>query len=404
MNPPPKLPLSEKKNPGSAEPSPKGVTSSNTPPPTSTWTGAEDWFEWSFYVDWNYPEWCEFRNQMNAAKENAATLENCPEFMRSFQVNDEWVEVSASGSRAGKGGKGQYYAFKLQYKGIAISIADKQQAPKNTPNVTMRATGELCLLQGAKQSFEIGRALIEATGGEIISDKLSRVDMCLDLPEIPIDGFLGAYVNDCYICRANTHKSIYSNGVTIGFGSAPLSLRIYDKLAEVKLKANPTKRLAMKEYRWNGKEPGKATRIEFELRREALKKRGIDSVSDYFQKRAALTEYLTSKWFRLTETPVNRKGNNQSKKKTSFLWERVRKGFVEWAGNSGKETLEPLRKENADVSKMVKQAFGVLKSAANHRGISISDFQEFLNFALPELKILANDPRAFGAKECFCMN
>ena len=65
--------------------------------------------------------------------------------------------------------------------------------------------------------------------------------------------------------------------------------RIYDKKAEVELKANPHINLCMRVYRWKCNEmPSAATRVEFELRREALKERGIDTVEDYYVKRADL--------------------------------------------------------------------------------------------------------------------
>jgi len=157
--------------------------------------------------------------------------------------------------------------------------------------------------------------------------------------------------------------------------------RIYEKKAEVKLKANPLKNLCMRVYRWHCKEmPSCATRVEFEMRRDALKERGIDAVEDYYAKRADLVAYLTYGWLRFTANKVDRENKNQSKARTLPLWNRVRKAFKAWAGNPTGEPLTPLDKEQADVKNLLKQLMGVGQTAAKYQGQKIETIEELLAY------------------------
>jgi len=350
-----------------------GVKSSNTPPPSSkndeigNWIGAEDWLQYCLYVEWD-KNWPDLNNRLKRAKEDAAVEGAPPGFCDIYFMGGS-ATVSPSGVPEG----GVYFAYKLTYEEVSVLIAERESPHKTFPSVRIVISGTGCLYPGVTECYEKANRMIEALGGKIVRNKLSRVDICLDMPEVEIDPLDRAFLEKRYICRAVATARHSGTGVTIAFGKSPLMCRIYDKKAEVALKANPHKNLCMRVYRWKCNEmPSAATRVEFELRREALKERGIDTVEDYYAKRADLVHYLTN-WLRFTANKVDRENKNQSKARTLPLWNKVRKAFKRWAGEPPGRSLEPLPKEKANVRNLMKQALGVVKAAAGFQGKEITD-------------------------------
>ena len=125
---------------------------------------------------------------------------------------------------------------------------------------------------------------------------------------------------------------------------------------------NPLKSFFMWAHRWHEQEPEKAIRVEFQLGREALKERGIDSPEDYFAKRGDLTAYLCNEWVRFTTGSVDR--TNTSRAEVLPIWLKVADGFREWAGNPAGLSLAPLDRGQIDVRQLEKQGVGVLLTAA----------------------------------------
>ena len=350
-----------------------GVQLSNTPPPSSkndemnNWVGAEDWFQYSLYVQWD-KNWPELNKRLKRAKEDAAVEGAPPGFCDIYFMGGN-ATVSPSGLLAG----GAYYAYKLAYDEVSVLIAERESPHKTYPSVGVTISGTGCLYPGVTECYEKANRMIEALGGKIVRNKLSRVDICLDMPEVQIEPLDRAFLEERYICRAVAKARHSGTGVTVALGKSPLMCRIYDKKAEVELKANPHKQLCMVVYRWGEVMPDAATRVEFELRREALKERGIDTVEDYYAKRADLVHYLTHNWLRFTANKVDRENKNQSKARTLPLWNKVRKAFKRWAGEPAGRSLEPLPKGKANVRNLMKQALGVVQAAAGFQGKEIAD-------------------------------
>ncbi len=370
-----------------------GVVLSNTPPQSSqidNFTGSEDWFEINLYVDWDH-KWAGVKEVLSKCKEFAAS--DCDDEMARlnyFTVSGFGsVEVDRMGARLGDSKKGPYFAFRLfSEKGLTVLISDRAQAHKTMPNVIVRVDGEYCLYHGARYGYEQGISLIKKMGGYIQKNKLSRADLCLDMPGVSIYEFIKAYKEDRYLTRSKHHSLYVSNGVSVGFGSSALKCRIYDKLAEVIAKANPVKALHMRMYRWGGMTPKSAIRVEFQLRRETIKNRSVDTVEDYFSVRSDLIQYLTHQWLRFSKDPIDRANKHQSRAVILPLWILVQQGFQRWAGLPEGLPLVPIDKEAADVSQLIKQAAGVLYSAAMFKGKTIETWQDFLDFALPQMELV----------------
>jgi hypothetical protein len=184
----------------------------------------------------------------------------------------------------------------------------------------------------------------------------------LDLPGIGMDEFAAAFHERRYVTRTKARGFHESDGVSVYLGKSPLILRIYDKVAEMARGWNPVKSLLMVMRRWGGAEPEKASRVEFELRRDALKEHGIDTPADYFAKRGDLAAYLCGEWVRFTSSAVDR--DNTARAAVLPLWLAVTAGFKAWTGEPTGLPLTPLDRGQVDVRQLEKQAVGVLLTAA----------------------------------------
>jgi hypothetical protein len=148
-----------------------------------------------------------------------------------------------------------------------------------------------------------------------------------------------------------------STGFDVGTDT---KLRVYDKLVEVG--SDPTKAAVMIERRWGGAVPECATRVEFQLRRDSLKENWqVTSVEDLFQKAHAIVEWLTQKWFRLSEE-FDRENRNHDSAVTCDLWANVQAAFS--SVFAGLDMVKPsLRKYVPDPKALVKQIVGCGASA-----------------------------------------
>ena len=360
-----------------------GVTS-NTPPPSSNWIAAEDWFEFNFYVDWNVNKWDALTEKLDNCK-RCAGIRNAPNILTGFFVGGNRIEVEPTGAKVGKGKKGIYCSWRFTSGDMLnFKLINRTNAHKTMPNVFIIVDGQACTIDHAENWFQRAGEIIQLLGGTVVKNKLSRVDICLDMPNVPINKFEKCFDDERYICRANAKGKMESNGKTIYFGENPIKARIYDKLREVKKKADPIKTLAMKLYRWGGKFPNEATRVEFQIRRDGLKTRGIDNVQDYLDRRASLAKYLTTQWLRLTLDHVDKINKNQSKARTLPLWQDVSNHLVAW-GNNANAPLTPLPKAKADVEQLFKQMLGVAKAAAKYQGKKSMNDDELLRYIVKKI-------------------
>lgn len=270
---------------------------------------------------------------------------------------------------------GFHYPLVLWFHGCTLAIRPEPSASADG-FWSFTASGDPCLRYGALDTLKFARSVLMSLGCEIDEDKLSRVDLCLDLPGVAPDIFVRAAREGRYISQARIYREIESSSHTVILGKDPLSLSIYNRLAVVKRKPNSPELLhLMKHRRWGGTVPKHATRVEFRLRRDALKRFGIDSPDDYFQRRGDLVRHLCQKAFRFTDRRVDR--NNTTRAKVLPLWLDIANGFASWAGQPVGAPLKPLPKKPVNVSYLVKQAHGLVKRIARELGLTPIPFRDF---------------------------
>ncbi len=377
--------------PGAGASSGGGGDTSNTPPQTShvggtslPMTGAEDWLEWSWSIAWN-DCWADLRQVLERAKANASQNNGQPEHgnIDTVELNGYPALVSPGGARLGKGNKGPFMPWRVKWQGMVLLIADRPEPHRTLPSMVVRADGTSCLMARSEKLWARAGNLVTALGGAVVRERLSRVDPCLDLPGVDIAPLKRAYLQERFITRAKDHHmDAGSRGTTIYIGTGP-QLRAYDKLAELGNRGNDEKRALMAFHRWCGIEPEAAMRVEFELGRKALTDRGIDTVSDYFERRADLVRYFAHDWVRFTKSKPDR--THTTRATTSPLWRRIQEGFAAWTGRPIGYPLEPLPRESIDTAMLIKSAAGMVMTAAVRRGQFFERQEQLLGYAVREL-------------------
>lgn len=355
--------------------------------------GGEDWLELSVFADLTmvWKEWVGevFENALKTAKEEGEE--------QVIHIFEHRLAIQTFGSHFGP----MYYDYRaFDQKDLVWWFRKEPVDHENIASVRVRIPGEACLCSDkcvenlvlwVYRLFDKMKVPVRKVG-------LSRVDTCIDLPGMDVQVFRSAHMDKHYATRSksramdenleeggagtvdrDTWRFLESKGLTLYIGRSPLTMRAYNKKAELEHKMNPRKWQAMIERRWGGEIPEHATRVEFEIRREALKARGIDTVEDYFKKRADLCNYLCNEWFRYVE-PGGTVDPRKHRWPTHPDWTIVQRGFRDVYGGKLGMDLAPLPKAECDVSALAKQAFGVVMKAAECQGKDLVSYQEFMRY------------------------
>jgi hypothetical protein len=330
-----------------------------------------------------YPDWNDFdglRQILEDARPRPPVKFNLAG--QDIYLAGQHFAISMTGKSVGGAG-GPYYEFVLTNEklGIEILIAGKPSLGPFCANVRFTLHGRFFLQHGdARSGYELVKRVVEELGGQITRSEVSRVDIALDLPGVDISEFLVPYEAGHFVKKPKTTTTYVSDCENLYFGKAGSQIRccIYDKLCEARGKGTLEQ---MRYRRWGGVIPDSATRVEYRVRRQALKTRGISSVEDLFEKEGDLLESLTTKWLRFTAGPVDRAHNNQQRAETLPLWAEVQRLFVEGVGGLTGKPLAPLPKIAADVTQLGKQAAGVVLRAATEEQRDLPDMRAFNAYA-----------------------
>jgi hypothetical protein len=336
-----------------------------TPPPTLPLTpspkiikqlpGGLDTLEVRINGCWEPRKWETIRPQLEAAQTRAET-----EGPQSIQLAEgDVITVSQHSIRRGDG----YYKWKISYENCNILIKDQPTYNERYPNVIIEIGSIVLMDHGHHEAWNMMLSMLGMVGFRISETHVSRVDLCVDLPNVSVSEFVTPFINDWCLKRARKWH-VHGEGKfkdTTGFSvGTDIHLRVYDKLTEVK--DDLYKLGVMIARRWGGKKPETATRVEFQIRREPLKNQfHVDSVDDLFKRLPDMAAWLTSQWFRLTQGEPDRDNRNESRATTSSLWEHVCDLFTYWAGNM-QILLAPRKRGKPNTERLAKQAIGCITS------------------------------------------
>ena len=402
-----------------------GGSYSNTPLPIRVDEGfaggGEDTAHIAAYVRWHAFD--SLAEEFTAAsKECAETGDDQVVFLRGGML--EFIVRAHGGKAKGKRGRsGPNYRFMFERGGVVFRVMNKAVYPNGvngTPNVMIQI-GSLALqtwrtLQGVWQNVVL--PTFKFLQAEVDCAKPSRVDVCVDVRGRGMDEVNRLYETGCLVTRARKggrvakHSEldednnddvdeadvsfceeaaidsgekevsirILKNGrrvETLSIGVGNLQCRIYDKEQETR---HDEHKRGLLSHRVGEVEKGDAiTRVEFQLRRDALKRLGIDSLDDWFEGRDRVTTYLCHHWLRFTVDVPDK--HDPQRMGTHGLWQAVQAVFGRVYGVSHK-VAEPVRNVAAKASMLWRQAWGCIVSAMAKVGMPVPDGEdEFFSLA-----------------------
>ena len=355
-----------------------GGGSNNIPPSIHTETGGEDWLEISLYV--RHYDFENLQKQFDEAKQAA---EESPDLCSYVVVGKRIASISCGTAGAGDPKNRIAYRWVLAVTaGIKLLLMQRAEPHRTMPNAIARITSFALLQHGLTESWNIVADALAALGILVERDKVSRVDPCVDLGGVGIQPFCSAYSDGRYITRARKStkydKELPSESYRTGRRPTGLRMggdiviRIYDKLEECRFQREKMWLLQTRRY---GKEVQLATRVEFQVRRESLKRLGVDTLNDWIKRRGSIVHCLTHSWFRLTTTEVD--GKNPKRTPILPLWIEVQDRFADWAGKD-LVPLEPLPKQPVDIEQSMAQVIGQLNSILAKCRCSINGRESYL--------------------------
>ncbi len=267
-----------------------------------------------------------------------------------------------------------------------FALVNRQESSEKHFGIYLRIGSIACMEAGGPSCWKQAQWFLAKLGFRIEGNKSTRSDLCVDLPDVNTHEMATEYSQFKFIARGRSSQLYTECYRHTGFrrGSAHrIMVRCYDKLRELGYsKEDCFKEDILIEKRWGGIRPKDATRVEFQLRREALKDFGVDSVEDLFEKAGEISAWLTHKWFRMTEQVPDR--NHTDRAETSNLWQKVQRYFAETFGHWDPEKVErqPRRVMTVDPEPLKRQITGCLTSLAACMGRLVRTSTELASFAM----------------------
>ncbi|MCE5324869.1 MAG: hypothetical protein LLG01_00495 [Planctomycetaceae bacterium] len=190
------------------------------------------------------------------------------------------------------------------------------------PNVKIEVRSETLWRLGARRSVERIVGILKRHGASVGLVKVSRADLCADvlLPETSWREDL----RGCLVSRASDIEPRYSRREFSGFslGKGAIVGRLYNKPKEIAEKS-------FKEWMypiWGVEavpEGYKIVRVEYQLRREALKELGVDVVDDLWRYEPNIWAYCCQNWLTVKDNP----GAHHTQRNLLDWWEVVQNGY-----------------------------------------------------------------------------
>lgn len=309
-----------------------------------------DTLELGFYVDWD--------------KSWSRTVDRLAELKLRAQ-NTKGIELPPF---VGHGlmlpsGRSPAYTFHLVLRGIHVWIAKAEKA-RQSPNVMVRLPADRLWHENIGPQVAELRAWIADKAGTIDRVIVSRWDIAADflLPEGLTSNFLRAHVVAKARKRREDSKGDQLETFYVGQGSGPTQLRIYDKVAEIA--ANQGEKNWFFDL-WKSKPGDRVWRVEYQLRRLALKQFGAKELDD-------LPRLAPMIWNALTDSVVSFRvphNDNVSRREVHPWWAAVQ-GVGEMLGSSIAAERNTTRPGTAPADWYIAHAAGCLIAYAARMGVS----------------------------------
>jgi hypothetical protein len=357
----------------------KLATRSHSGPP-----GGLDTLHVGLYGSWDKDAW----PRVEAVLDRCLEAEQNDDWLNSMfkvQVSDEPAPTKIEVQPGFKLGVRYRWAI-TSGEGVKVAILNRQEISDKFASVVVQLGSLPLTLQGLGAYRKV-LAILGRMGFRVERECISRVDICVDLVGVAMSDVGKLTESGQYICRAHGRATHHAGQrvetVTFGDKARTLVCRIYDKVREL-LGDDPVKYakyLALKP-RWGTDELVDVTRVEFELRRDTLRERLVNTVNDLISKAPSLCRWLTGQWLRLTADPVDRENRHQDRARVHRLWKLVRVRFDQVAKSLGNDAVAcflPPSVRVASIHALTLQTRGMLASLAARAGMTLAQVAVFVH-------------------------
>lgn len=288
--------------PGGADPRPEaggpppaagGMGSSVTPHAGITGDEGEGWkllacgvdtLDLAGYVTWG-EDWLGLRNELEKARDNAQAADR-PVFLR---------DTCCGPCVVGPTGKPPMFRYHLRVRDFHVFLGRSETADK-APNAYISPVSRGIWTRGAQNTVTLAEEFLKSLGAMSVLFKASRVDLCADFL-IPGGLPLGLLrdlgvpedVQTCDIMQGAKLETFY-----IGSAQSSIRARVYDKAKEVAVHGKEWFREI-----WGVDRLEDVWRVEFQLRRAALRAYGVDTPDGLWPVLGGIWADLAGNWFSL---------------------------------------------------------------------------------------------------------
>jgi hypothetical protein len=258
------------------------------------------------------------------------------------------------------------------HKGIKFRFGGKDGQCLSTEEqllVFVDVTGDPFLCLGESTVFHIIRHVLKLLGIEVTRIRVRRIDACVDMADVDVRQFSDAIERGNFIARAAKPVNVHygRDGESTGFTVQGLacSLNVYDKIKETEGQGKEEKRAWLMAYRWGGRVPEKATRVEFRIRPDLCEWAEFRSLGDLLEALKRVFGWAAEAWFRLCEVKDRR---HTERAKMLSIWRDVIASFS-CLCDSFDGLVEPRRPQPVAVERLAKSALGTLATAVAACGL-----------------------------------
>lgn len=284
-----------------------------------------DTLDLGFYVEWNPDLFAQLVSKLNLRKERACGSEGISDQLPNGRP---FLHLPS--------GKAPNYRFQLRFNDHRIFLGITNP-PQSSPNAYASLDAKSLWHHGIAGATDLAQADLAQFGAAIQRVQPSRLDLCADFY---VPGGLSRDFIEAHRATRSRKANTYMHGDRLetfyaGDRGAPVQIRIYDKGKEI-LKSRKEWFLPI----WGRAGPEDVWRVEYQLRRPALKEYGIETLADLSSKLGGIWAYLTTDWFSL-RLPDNAKVERRT---VHPFWEAVQ-GLATRFGPQ--QALDRITKEEA---------------------------------------------------------
>ena len=230
---------------------------------------------------------------------------------------------------------------------------------------------------------------LDELGFNVSKEIISRVDLQI-LVARPFEDF--AIDIACrHVVKRSVDSCLHQSGSSYTSYAAGSDIRanFYDKKRQLLDEQDEVGLRMIAEYCCNGVIPDDLTRIEFQVKRSALRVLKINDISDLKASEASLVDYLTFDWFRIIDGP-KKKGHTREQGLSS-AWQEVRDLFKRYfpGGDNPREIgrhSDKVKDLKCTADMLVAQAVGCMASVAARCKGAFRDSKSVLRYVFERLE------------------